>query len=64
MSDIACWVLGDNPRSAFIVDIDKSMYVDTSKAKKPIFKGMAAGDEGECMPLLRIVFLHSECVRC
>jgi len=45
---VACWVLGDDPYSAFVVDIDKSAYVDTLKeaikAKKPTFKDMAAGD--------------------
>jgi hypothetical protein len=46
--DVACWILGDDPRSPFVVNIDKSMYVDTLKeaikARKPAFKDMAAGD--------------------
>jgi hypothetical protein len=25
---VACWVLGDDPRSAFVVNIDKSRYDD------------------------------------
>ena len=51
MSDtlnVACWVLGDDLSSAFVVDIDKSVYVDTLKeaikARNPAFKEMAAGD--------------------
>jgi hypothetical protein len=43
---VSCWVLGDDPRSAFIVNIDKSMLVgtlkDEIKAKQPTFKDMAA----------------------
>jgi hypothetical protein len=50
MSDIlhiSCWVLGDDLRSAFIVHIGKSMFVDTLKeaikARKLAFKDMDAG---------------------
>jgi hypothetical protein len=58
---VACWVLGDDPDSAFVVCIEKSMYVDTLKdaikARKSAFKDMAAGG-------LRIWKVGVLCHRC
>jgi hypothetical protein len=46
---VACWVLGDDPCSPFVVNIDKSMYVDNLKeaikARKP---ALAIGYLGIC----------------
>ena len=46
--EVVCWVLGDEPKSAFVVPIDKSMYVDSLKeaikARQPVFKDIAASD--------------------
>jgi hypothetical protein len=46
--EVACWVLGDDLNSAFIVDIKKSMYVDALKkeikARTSALKGVFAND--------------------
>ena len=71
MLHIACWVLGEDPRSAFVVDIHKSNDIsalkEEIKAKKPAFRELDVGDFKIWkvgMRPLQVVSLRSNCIRC